>query len=243
MLTVMLEKVTGIALVNKLRAILLMEADFNFHNKLIFGNRMLSLARAEGLIPSEQYSEKESTAEDGTFDKILQADVSRQLKQRMGIVSADAANCYDRIHHAIIALVFLAFFVNNGAIFAMLRSIQLMKFFLRTGWGESSRFIGGDVYRILHGLCQGNGAAPAAWLVLSSVLVRILKRQGFGTRMRTPITREMLDIMGVLYVDDTDLMIMQGCLDSPTALWEECQRMTTAWGEMLMSTGGALKPS
>ena len=124
--------------------------------------------------------------EDGTFDKVLEADVSRQMKQRMGIVSADAANCYDRIHHAIIALVFLAFCVNNGAIFAMLRSIQLMKFFLRTGWGESLRFIGGDVYRILHGLCQGNGAAPAAWLVLSSVLVRILRRQGFGTRMRTP---------------------------------------------------------
>ena len=58
----MLEKIAGIALVNKLRAILLMEADFNFHNKLIFGKRMLQVARAEGLIPDEQYSEQQSTA-------------------------------------------------------------------------------------------------------------------------------------------------------------------------------------
>ena len=94
----------------------------------------------------------------------------------------------------------------------MLGSIQLMKFFLRTGWGESSQYIGGEVHRILHGLCQGNGAAPAGWLVLSSVLVRILKRLGFGTKMNAPISRVVLDIIGVLYVDDTDLMIMQSCL-------------------------------
>ena len=44
-LTVMLEKVAGIALVNKLRAILLMEADFNFHNKLVFGSRIKNASR------------------------------------------------------------------------------------------------------------------------------------------------------------------------------------------------------
>ena len=49
----MLEKIAGIALVNKLRAILLMEADFNFHNKLFFGNRMLDQARSNGIIPAE----------------------------------------------------------------------------------------------------------------------------------------------------------------------------------------------
>ena len=129
----MLEKVAGIALVNKLRAILLMEADFNFHNKLLFGKRMMATARAHGLVPPEQYSEKESTTEDGTFDKILQSDISRQFRQRMGIISADAANCYDRIHHAIMALVFLALCVGKGPIASMLTSIQLMKLFIITG--------------------------------------------------------------------------------------------------------------
>jgi hypothetical protein len=36
-LTVMLEKKQGVILLNKLRAILLMEADFNYANKTIFG--------------------------------------------------------------------------------------------------------------------------------------------------------------------------------------------------------------
>ena len=74
----MLEKNAGLALVNKLRAILLMEADFNFHNKLLFGSRMLDTARANVLIPAEQYSETQSTADDGSFDKVLQGDISHQ---------------------------------------------------------------------------------------------------------------------------------------------------------------------
>jgi hypothetical protein len=37
-LQVILEKVPGIALVDKLHAILLMEGDFNFYNKWIFGH-------------------------------------------------------------------------------------------------------------------------------------------------------------------------------------------------------------
>jgi len=74
----MLEKITGLALANKLHAILIMEADFNFHNKLVFGSRMLTAARTNGLIlPPEQYSEQQSTAEDVSFDKVLQGDISR----------------------------------------------------------------------------------------------------------------------------------------------------------------------
>merc|ERR1711966_623586 len=55
-LSVLLEKIAGVALVTKLRAILLMEADFNFHNRLIFGGRMVKLARENGLVPEEIYN-------------------------------------------------------------------------------------------------------------------------------------------------------------------------------------------
>jgi hypothetical protein len=55
----MLEKIADIALVNKLRAILLMEADFNMHNRIIFGNRMIHKAREEGLIPQRFSARKE----------------------------------------------------------------------------------------------------------------------------------------------------------------------------------------
>ena len=162
----MLETMAGLALVNKLRAILLMEADFNMHNKIIFGKQMLDSARAGGMIPDEHFGDKVKTAEDRKFSNVLVCDLSRQRRQKMGSISADAGNCYNRIHHTIMALVFLALGVPTRAITSMLRSIQLMQFFLRTGWGESDSSIGGDLLKILHGMWQGNVAAPAAWLVL-----------------------------------------------------------------------------
>ena len=71
----MLKKIAGLALVNKLQAILLMEADFNFHNKLIFGNHMFNAARDNGLISLEQYSDNECTTEDDSFNRVLQGDI------------------------------------------------------------------------------------------------------------------------------------------------------------------------
>ena len=52
-LTVMLKKKQGVILVNKLRVILLMEADFNFANKTIFGHRMMHFAEDRNEIAKE----------------------------------------------------------------------------------------------------------------------------------------------------------------------------------------------
>jgi hypothetical protein len=51
--TVMPEKKQGVILVNTLRAILLMEADFNFANKTIFGCRMMHFTKDRNEIAEE----------------------------------------------------------------------------------------------------------------------------------------------------------------------------------------------
>ncbi len=56
--SVMLEKILGVTLVTKLRAVILMEADFNASNKIIYGVRMMGQARKYSMIPDEIYSEK-----------------------------------------------------------------------------------------------------------------------------------------------------------------------------------------
>ena len=74
---VMLEKIAGMALVTTLQAILLMEADFNFHNKLIFSNRLLNLARKHRMVPEEVFSEKGCTSEDAVLHQVLAYDIAR----------------------------------------------------------------------------------------------------------------------------------------------------------------------
>ncbi len=94
-LQVLLEKVAGVALVNKLRAILLMEADFNYMNRWVFGYQAINKMYAIGYSPGDQYSQKESTAEDACMDNQLTMDISRQLRHLLATMSADADKCYD----------------------------------------------------------------------------------------------------------------------------------------------------
>jgi hypothetical protein len=74
-LQVLLEKIAGIALVTKLCAILLMEGDFNYMNKWIFGYESINKLYALGYVPGDQYSQKESTAEYAQMDNRLTMDI------------------------------------------------------------------------------------------------------------------------------------------------------------------------
>ena len=74
-LSVMLQKVPGCHLISKLRSILLMEADFNCANKILYGTRMLNNVRKYGFMPDEVFSEKNRTAEEGSLSKALFYDV------------------------------------------------------------------------------------------------------------------------------------------------------------------------
>ena len=58
----MLEKNPGVSLIEKLQAILLMEADSNASYMDIFENLMLDVVRSHGFVPEEIYSEKGKTS-------------------------------------------------------------------------------------------------------------------------------------------------------------------------------------
>jgi hypothetical protein len=169
-LSEMLEKIFGCLLITKLQSILLMEADFNATNKAIYGIQMLSNVKKYKLMPEEVYSKRNRLADDGTLSKILYDDIIRQLRRLAGLASVDADNCYNRICHPMASMIFQAFGMPTPAIVSMLSTIQDMKFSLRTGYGDSAGYAGGadntsvDPIKT-QGMCQGNGASPAAWTV------------------------------------------------------------------------------
>ncbi len=90
-LQVMLEKIMGVCLVEKLRAIQLYKADFNCYNQFIFGKAAMDSLNSIGYTPEELFSQKGSTSEDAKFDMTLMANLSRQAHHPMTVVSADAA--------------------------------------------------------------------------------------------------------------------------------------------------------
>jgi hypothetical protein len=158
-------------------------------------------------------------------------------------MSADADKCYDRINHIIMSLLLLAIVGSIGSVVAMLFPIQTMKFFQRTARGDSNMFMGGQSKENpLQGLCQGNGAGPMCWLMLSSVLMHCYKRQGFGSRIISPISGAIIDFLGEIYVNDMGLIITRPEFMTEKETQEGLRRAAWAWAYGLNATGGAINP-
>jgi hypothetical protein len=90
---------------------------------------------------------------------------------------------------------------------------------------------------------QGNGAAPAGWTVVSISILHAHKMQGHGASFLCPVSKKLKDLACILYVDDTDLLqLCQEEDDSTTTAHTALQSSITCWGNLLIATGGALKP-
>ena len=77
---------------------------------------------------------------------------------------------------------------NIGAIQAALFTLETMKFYQRTGYGESSSYFGGyNLTKYIMGLGQGSRGAPPSWLQISSVIINLMRKAGCGAKLKDPI--------------------------------------------------------
>ena len=111
-----------------------------------------------------------------------------------------------------------------------------MKYFLREAYGDSKRFRGSKIRVKFQGLCQGNGAAPAGGAVISIVILGAHKRKGHGAKLG--------ELSDILFVADMDVIYFdmeknETILEAYAKLKENVE---SSWGNLLMASGGALKP-
>jgi hypothetical protein len=81
-----------------------------------------------------------------------------------------------------------------------------MKFFLQTGFGRSSKFVGGGIHIKTQGLTQGNGASPAGWAVISIVILNAHRKKRHGAKYTCPVTKLTSHISAILYINNTNLL-------------------------------------
>jgi hypothetical protein len=150
---------------------------------------------------------------------------------------------YDSIAHAIASLIFQACGVPVEGVEAMLSAIQDMKYFLRTAFGDSRNFRGSKIEVNYQGLCQGNGAAPAGWAVISITILGAHKKKGHSATFVCPLTNKITKLAAILYVDDCDLLhINMMEEDSAFVTYEKMQESVMNWGRLLIASGGSYKP-
>jgi hypothetical protein len=233
----------------KLRLILLMDARFNHNNKLI-GKKMMEYGESHGLLAPEQFgSRKSKSAMEHATNKRVVMDIIRQSGTNGIYIANDAKSCYDRILLIVAYLTMRRFGVPSLVAKSTISTILHMKHFVRTRYGDSTDYYGGDKWNILpHGCGQGNGYGPALWACISSPLLNLLRKNGYGTRFQSPISSGDLHIAAFAFVDDVDIIQTSNILeDIPRSdvhsLYAETQQAIDQWTSTLRATGGELEPS
>ena len=242
-LTVLLEKTPGNNRIHKMRGIVLVEGDFNYYMKEVLARRMLRSAQERNQVPIECFAKKGSNCINAVMTKNMFCDESRTHHHPTCIGGNDFADCYDRMAHPPASLALQSFGLPRPAIRVLLVAMQTMRFFLRTGFGESTRSYGGSVDNPTLSLGQGNAAAGPTFLAISSLIVNAYLRQGHGARTTTSLTNRLVVLAATLYVDDADNIHMTPRVtDSPSDLIQHAQTSTNAWGGLAIATGAAMKP-
>jgi hypothetical protein len=114
--TVLLEKILGNVFVHKLHTICLLEADFNWWNKLIFAKRMMQQANQEGSIPQECFAKKNSHCNHAMLTKQFFCNSLRVLHHPASLVECNFGDCYDRAAHAPTSIALQSWGIPKSAI-------------------------------------------------------------------------------------------------------------------------------
>jgi hypothetical protein len=121
----------------------------------------------------------------------------------------------------------------------MLSTIQRMRFYLCTGYGDSEDYAGGDQVEEVdpirtQSMCQGNGASPAAWLATSIPMIRAHRRKGHGAQFLAPISGLSCHLIGGLFVNDTDLFHLDmQWIETAEEAHARLQESVINWGRLL----------
>ena len=65
----------------------------------------------------------------------------------------------------------------------------------------------GDEDFPVSGIGQGNGLGPTLWVLISTVLIRMMERKGHGVDLLNSISLRAICLVCFAFIDDTDLVI------------------------------------
>ena len=226
-----------------LRTIWYIEADCNGGAKIHFARRMMHRAVDNNLLSDSQYAQPGKRAIEAALVKVLFFDHLRISKTPGTLTMNDLMQCFDRMTHNACAIATRRFGVNPFVVQSMITTIQKMRHFIRSAYGDSRRSYGDDKENPLQGGGQGNGAAGPFFIALASILLPILESKVDGINLFSAISLTAITLIAVIYVDDSDFLIAARTPhESVTSVLERTQQAANVWQESVHQTGGAIRP-
>jgi hypothetical protein len=168
---------------------------------------------------------------------------ARITRTNLGTIDNDAKSCFNQILCNIAMLV--SRYNGIPINFCKIQSTTLRntRFKLRTALGDSTEYYQHTNKNPINGTRQGSCASPAIWLLLSSLLIKILKEKANGMCMsdvigHINIVKEIIEG----FIDDTSIFTNDST-DNLKLLLEKLQQDGTIWAKLLEASGGQLEIS
>lgn len=220
-----------------------MHAVFNMNNKKM-GRDMMPPAEECAILARRQFgSRKNRQSIIAALNKQLAMDLLRQRRQAGALCSNDAKSCYDHIVHNIATLAIWRTGMPAEPVRSMFETLQLAEHQVTTAHGISKQTYGKHQRPPYQGVGQGNGAGPAIWAVISTVIIAMMTTSGHGLHLLSAVTGTLITMVCYPFVDDTDLI--QSADDVKEAGGRVAEKMRTAvniWEGGIRAAGGALVP-
>ena len=161
----------------------------------------------------------------------------------MVLIVNDAKSCYDRIVYVIVMLCARRNGMDLEPILSMMTTIQLMAHQIHSAYGASLGY-GPDDWNVpFQGILQGNQFGPPSWAIVSSPIFDMLRAEGYGLRMCSPLSRSKIHLAGLGFVDDTDTpQNGRKSTDTSEDVIRYAQKTVDHWNGGIRTTGGALDP-
>ena len=93
------------------------------------------------------------------------------------------------------------------------------------------------------GFGQGNGASPPGFLAVSTLLIKVYRRQGHGAKFTPGLAWDVYIIAAVIYVDDLDLLHLARGTPTDAEFLASVQAATIDWTGLVHASRGSLKPA
>jgi ribonuclease HI len=242
-----LEKIPGRPIIEKLRIIMLYEADFNFVLKLIWGKRLVRHAESNLALGSDNHGSRPGRkCTDALLEKLLIYENARLTRTSLITVDNDAKSCYDRIIKTLAMTACMAVGLPLAA--AMMHNLthHSMKHRIKSRHGLFRAYFGTDD-DALEGSGQGSGGSPGIWLIYSVSLLAAFCNFSPGMKLLSPYdTLLMVSILAVFFVDDGMLGRNDATDEFPCPLPDlivAAEESAQSWERLLFASGGALELS
>lgn len=161
------------------------------------------------------------------------------------LCSTDAKSCYDRVIHWIAMIAMRRIGVPNEPLNSLFETIQKAVHSIAIENNLSKDvYDAAELKKPIHGLGQGNGAAPMIWVMVSAILVKILQKKGHGLQLLSALSNTLTSVTGFMFVDDLDLVESSiSPWADDTSITQRMQSTVSRWAGILRASGGKLEPS